>query len=97
MPTSFIQYIKNNPQHYWFKRRWYGWGWVPATREGWAVLAAFIIFLIVNSFTLPGHREPSTSELVWFGARTMIAVTIIITIAFLKGEKPKWQWGPPKE
>jgi hypothetical protein len=26
-----LDYLRNNPQRYWFKRKLYGWGWTPAT------------------------------------------------------------------
>ncbi len=27
---------------YWFKAKNYGWGWYPATWQGWLILAGFI-------------------------------------------------------
>src|SRR5262245_12007807 len=44
--SRYIRYLKDNPEQYWFKRRTYGWGWVPATWQGWLTL---LIFLGVSS------------------------------------------------
>ncbi len=30
----------------WFKRRRFGWGWVPASREGWLTLVAFVVAVV---------------------------------------------------
>jgi hypothetical protein len=27
---EYTDYLKDNPQGYWFKRKLYGWGWTPA-------------------------------------------------------------------
>ena len=29
MLRQYIQYLKDNPQGYWFRRKLFGWGWVP--------------------------------------------------------------------
>jgi len=75
----------------WFKRRWYGWGWYPVTWQGWIVVLAFILAVIVLAFsTFP--KENLTCYFISLG----ILVLVLILICLKKGEKPKWQWGPPK-
>lgn len=29
-----VEYLKDNPEGYWFKRKLYGWGWTPAKWQG---------------------------------------------------------------
>ncbi|HZX50161.1 MAG TPA: hypothetical protein VFE94_03385 [Candidatus Paceibacterota bacterium] len=35
---DYIAYAKDNPKGHWFKRKLFGWGWTPVTRQGWAVV-----------------------------------------------------------
>ena len=55
---QYIEYLKNNPEGYWFKRKLYGWGWTPATWQGWLVLAVFVVLMILNAFRVDAgsHR-----------------------------------------
>ena len=70
----------------WFKRKKYGYGWTPVTRQGWAVIIAWIIlfYLLITQ----------TSD-VWFVKLTtaIFMIGILIYISYKKGEKPRWQWG----
>ncbi len=94
---EYNDYLNDNPNHYWFKRKLYGWGWVPVTWQGWLTIGIFIIFLLVASIPLDVNPEPTTEQLVWFFAEVLLAVVAVIAICYKKGEKPKWQWGLPKK
>lgn len=88
-------YLKDNPQNLWFKRKLYGWGWTPVRWQGWAVLGAYVLLMILFSLTIDDN---SSDKEVFF---TFILPAILLTftlfrICYKKGEKPKWQWGPPK-
>lgn len=37
MLKEYLEYLKDNPKHLWFKRKLYGWGWVPVRWQGWLV------------------------------------------------------------
>lgn len=95
MLRKYFEYIKNNPEHYWFKRKLYGWGWTPATKEGWLVMGVFFAGVLQASSMLP--NEPTTHEALWFLAKLFLYVAGIILVCFITGEKPMWQWGIPKE
>ena len=43
----YINYIKDNPEGYWFKRKLYGWGWTPATWQGWLSTFVFIGLVLI--------------------------------------------------
>jgi len=82
MIKKYIDYLKDNPQGYWFKARLYGWGWIPMKWQGWVVVACFVVVLLLNGF--------------YFGV-LLVSITILFSICYKKGEKPRWQWGPPKD
>jgi uncharacterized membrane protein len=96
MIEDYKKYVENNPKGYWFRRKWYGWGWTPVTWQGWTITALYIFFVFLFAFTLD---ENSTNREAMF---TFFLPFILLTIAFIricykKGEKPRWQWGPPKD
>ena len=69
----------------WFKRKTYGYGWTPATWQGWAVI---IIWLILFYFAVT-KIDSQIMKLV----SILILTGILIFVSYKKGEKPKWQWG----
>jgi hypothetical protein len=74
---------------YWFPAKRYGWGWgPPATWQGWAVIAAFVILVIVGAFVVPPHRSPLT--FVGYVVTLSVALT---GVCWWKGEPPRWRWG----
>lgn len=96
MIKEYINYLKDNPKHLWFKAKLFGWGWTPATWQGWITL---IIYLVLVFFISSQINESINTEKVIF---TFILPLIILTAAFIilvvkKGEKPKWSWGLPKD
>jgi len=87
MLKKYIAYLKDNPKGYWFKRKLYGWGWTPARWQGWVVLLVFSALAILNSLFIDST----------FIFRTIILVLILSFICWKTGEKPRWQWGFPKD
>lgn len=100
MFKKYLNYIKDNQEHYWFRRKIWGWGWVPATWQGWLTTLAYVTFvslLVLNrEDDIPGNPDSGTNFLV-FGLPIIMLTAIFIFIAYKKGEKPKWQWGLPKD
>ncbi len=92
---TYIDYIKNNPQKYWFRAKWYGWGWTPATWQGWVITIAYILLLVFLANTLATVATPA-QIILKFALPASILTAAFIYIAYKKGEKPHWQWGPPK-
>lgn len=93
---TYRDYLKDNPQGFWFKRKLYGWGWTPAKWQGWAIILVFILFVLWTGFDLASYKEPTNTQLFWFFAKLVIAVFILIAICYKTGEKPRFQWGLPK-
>ena len=72
-------------QKLWFKPRgWGGWGWTPASWEGWAVVVGSLVaYLVIGSLT----RGATT-------AVCIIATTLVlVVVGVLKGTEPG---GPQK-
>lgn len=100
---SFIkkctEYMRDNPKGYWFKRKLYGWGWVPVLWQGWAVIAAFLLYIVwvAMNTTFPVGDKSPTPEMYWYLGKISFGVIVLIAVCFWKGEKPRWQWGIRKE
>ena len=82
--------------HLWFRAKTYGWGWTPASIEGWLVLVAFLIgvgidvaFLIYRQQHDGDQRAAMISFLVWLA----VLVAALIVVCFTTGERPRWHWG----
>jgi hypothetical protein len=81
-----------NKKDIWFRRKSYGWGWTPATKEGWGVTLVFILAIVILAV-----RIEENMQLKEIGLKYLLPVAVL-TLAFIKvaythGEKPKWQWG----
>ncbi len=90
---KYAEYLKNNPEGYWFKRKAYGWGWTPAKWQGWLIMLAFVVFIVWSATTLGSNSTPNKAELDQFFIKIILAVAVLIVICYRTGEKPKWQWG----
>ena len=91
MLKEIIDYHKDNPQGYWFKRKLYGWGWTPVTWQGWLIIALYVIFLVII-LERPNIEAYSQSQvLVNLVLPFIIGTGILFIICYKKGEKPKWQ------
>jgi len=93
---NYINYLKDNPDNYWFKRKLYGYGWVPATWQGW--LITFIYLTLVFIFALTINDTSPVREIMFTFIMPVLFLTVtFIRIAYKKGEKPSWQWGLKKK
>ena len=95
--SRYVAYLKNNPENYWFRRKVWGWGWVPATWQGWAALVAFVVALVAILVPFIRIPNPSNTDALWFIVRVAAWVFLLILVSYLTGEPPKWQWGFPEE
>jgi hypothetical protein len=74
---------------YWFPAKRHGWGWgIPGVWQGWAVLAAFFVFLLAGAAWV----IPSLGALVFVGYAIGLCA-VLMAICWLKGEPPRWRWG----
>lgn len=92
----YIPYAKNNPNHLWFKRKLYGWGWTPVTWEGWLVTLVYVGLVAAFALTIDENSPPQEVAFI-FLLPTVLLTAAFIRIAYKKGEKPRWQWGSKEE
>jgi sterol desaturase/sphingolipid hydroxylase (fatty acid hydroxylase superfamily) len=78
---------------YWFKAKKYGYGWYPATKEGWLVMLVWLVaFLaLVKIFLL--NLKDGPKELYWYLPSVFLITGILIFVAYKTGEPARWRWG----
>jgi hypothetical protein len=93
---SFIQeytaYLQNNPEGYWFKRKLYGFGWIPATKQGWGVLALYGLFVVGLSLWAE-QSVPDAQVVSRVIVPVLLATVLLLVITYRTGEPLKWQRG----
>lgn len=78
------------PRRYWFHAKRYGYGWgLPATWEGWVVLAGYVgaVFGVIP-WLAPPDQGPGA-----FAAGVTVASLVVVALCWWKGEPPSWRWG----
>jgi len=100
MIKEYLNYLKDNPQGYWFRAKLYGWGWTPVKWQGWLVIFLYVVIIMAFIFNrekdIPGDPN-SGSNFLTFGLPITLLTALLIFICYKKGEKPRWQWGPHKK
>lgn len=89
---------KENNKKLWFKRRRYGYGWIPVTWQGWAVVGLFLVFVLTGVFWLedtPNGEFTKEVGIYLAGVGLMAAGLVLISAHY--GPKPKWRWGKSKD
>lgn len=81
--------IKNK----WFKRKLYGYGWTPATWQGWFTLVIFLGFNIWNFLRIDSQSHSVSDTLINFVPVFFVTTFILILICIIKGEPARFQWG----
>lgn len=79
----------------WFKRRRYGWGYVPVTWQGGLCLIVFLAVLFAAVLQLPRDKsvQPTTGQLIVFLVVALVDVVLFAAIMIIKGPVPHWRWG----
>jgi uncharacterized membrane protein YhaH (DUF805 family) len=77
-------------QRYWFKAHKSGYGWHPATWEGWTVLLVYIIAIVYSVIQINSVSQSLNETLFAFFPRFLIFTAILTVITYLKGESITW-------
>lgn len=80
-------------QRLWFKAKRYGYGWYPATWQGWLVTLAAIVLIMVNTSMIDRTSHSVSDTLIGAFVVNAIIVAVLITICVKTGEKARWRWG----
>jgi hypothetical protein len=81
---------------YWFKRKTYGWGWYPATWQGWSVLAVYFVLLALILSGLERNQTVLLPADMMRMIGVFVLTAVLIGISYATGESPRWQWGRRK-
>jgi len=77
----------------WFKRKLYGWGWTPATWQGWLVIAIYFLIVVSISGNVGVFSHSAGDTLIGIVAPVLALTVVLVVVAWFAGEKPRWQWG----
>ena len=83
-------------ERFWFKRKRYGWGWTPATWEGWLTLVIWVIVTFAPIILLDSKFLTNTVVGISFVAYEVAIVLVLLLVCWKTGESPRWQWGDKK-
>ena len=72
---------------YWFRAKRYGWGWTPATWQGW------VFTLIWLAVTIPAVCWATFYNLLLAYAIIFVMIVLMLIVCYKKGPPPKWRWG----
>jgi hypothetical protein len=84
-------------KRYWFRRKTYGWGWVPTTWQGYTVLGIYTGALATLVITFEKQSHQTADALTSFFLDTLALTVILLAVTYWKGERPSWQWGTNKD
>ncbi len=76
----------------WFKAKDYGWGWYPASVEGWLVLGIFVGLIVYDFIRINAQALSVAQTLLIFIPRTIILTIVLLYVCYKTGEKPSWRW-----
>ena len=79
-----------NQEDTWFPAKRYGYGWgFPVNKKGWL----FFLSWLAVFFAGITYRQVQGLEPFIFWSFLLAMVAILVTVCYLKGEKPRWRWG----
>jgi hypothetical protein len=83
-----------NDKKYWMKRRRYGWGWTPATWQGWVFIILQIGIIFSAALMLPAKpAQPSLDEIIGFFLVVIFALISLVIVSGGTSPRPRWRWG----
>lgn len=90
---KYVAYLKDNPEGYWFKAKLYGWGWTPATREGWLITLTAVGVVIWHAVRFENSGLPESAVIDEVLIPTAAVVVALLVVCVWKGEPARWRWG----
>lgn len=84
---------REKPKPLWFKAHTYGYGWTPATWQGWLLLAIMLFLSVFVGFLVSDHAGTINQIIIdafpfWF-----LIITTFFAIVHRTGDKAHWHWG----
>ncbi len=86
-------------RQYWFRRKLYGWGWTPATWQGWTILVVWLALFVLGEIVFMQQLKTDQSLIVFgiFFMYVLVLVVSLMAVCYKTGEKPRWQWGKDED
>lgn len=76
----------------WFKAKTYGWGWYPATWQGWLIIIVYIGLVAYISKDVTEKVSSANEVLLYVSLPIIILTAVLVLVSYLFGEKPGWRW-----
>jgi hypothetical protein len=80
-------------QGLWFLSKRYGYGWIPFTWQGWAVILAFFVIVFTTTRLTLRQPNPTIVDMAYFLKVVIASLLVLLYICYKKGEKAYWRWG----
>ena len=77
----------------WFRTKTYGWGWTPATWQGWLCIVVYVLLMCLTPVILGKASYSDGDVLILTLPYWLIYTAVLVIISALTGEKPRWRWG----
>lgn len=82
-----------NLEEKWFKAKDYGWGWVPATWEGWGLTFLWGTAIVGDFIWIDKATASPIETLMLFIPHAVVLTGLYLLLVVLTGETPHWRWG----
>jgi hypothetical protein len=101
-PISNLQYNQiinsllkmKSKSKYWFKRKRYGYGWTPSSKEGWLLILVYLAVVILGVFFFSDKLESGDMFYsIAYSVFVIISTTLLLLLTVRKAPKGKWRWG----
>ncbi len=80
----------------WFKAKTHGYGWAPASWEGWLVILVFLVFFYAGMAVFITNPHISSTDTILFLAYIFSLTALLLSICHRTGEPLRWRWGNKK-
>ena len=77
----------------WFKAKRYGYGWHPATWQGWVVMLVYVASMVCTGIQIDIHSHSVSDTLIGVVPLWVLYTFVLILVCVRTGEKPRWRWG----
>ncbi len=71
----------------WFKRKSYGWGWIPSSIEGWLVLLIYVVANVCIFRVVDLRSHSSSDTLINFAPKFLLITAGLYLICYVTSER----------
>ncbi len=72
----------------WFKAKQYGYGWYPATWQGWLAMLVWVLMFVGAHARWDVERQTAQ-----YFADVFASTAALLLLCWYTGEKARWRWG----